>query len=277
MSDIAEKVLLAITKSIKNDEMVLPTLPEVALQVRDAAEDENADVATLCKVLQNDTALSARVIKVTNSPLMRTNQTITDLKTAVSRLGIKYTANLAMGLAMEQMFQATNDSIDQLLRENWQKSTEIAGICHVLCRHYTKLAPDQATLAGLVHRIGALPVLTFAENHQALQKANVLKLLIDKLSPTLGTLILKHWDFPVELQNVPKEHLRFSRDIETVDYADLVMIAMLQTTIDTDHPYAQMDWSEISAFQRVGLDPDLAMMEVEDLSEDMEAAMAYLE
>jgi len=55
------------------------------------------------------------------------------------------------------------------------------------------------------------------------------------------------------------------------------MIAMLQTTIGTDHPYAQMDWSEISAFQRVGLDPDLAMMEVEDLSEDMEAAMAYLE
>lgn len=277
MSDIAEKVLLAITKSIQNDEMVLPTLPEVALQVRDAAEDENADVPTLCSVLQNDTALSARVIKVTNSPLMRTNQTITDLRTAVSRLGIKYTANLAMGLAMEQMFQATNDTIDQLLRENWQKSTEIAGICHVLCRHYTKLAPDQATLAGLVHRIGALPVLTFAENHSALQKPNVLKALIEKLSPTLGALILKQWDFPEALQNVPQEHLRFSRDIPTPDYADLVMVAMLQTTLGTDHPYAQLDWNNISAFKRLGLDPNIAMMEVEDLSEDMEAAMAYLD
>jgi HD-like signal output (HDOD) protein len=162
MSDIAEKVLQAITKSIKNDEMVLPTLPEVALQVRDAAENENANVDTLCSVLQNDTALSARIIKVTNSPLMRTSQTITDLRTAVSRLGLQYTANLAMGLAMEQMFQATNDTIDELLRENWQRSTEVAGISHVLCRHYTSLKPDQATLAGLVHRIGALPVLTFA-------------------------------------------------------------------------------------------------------------------
>jgi len=277
MSDIAEKVLHAITKSIKNDEMLLPTLPEVALQVRDAAEDENANVDTLCRVLQNDTALSARVIKVTNSPLMRTSQTITDLRTAVSRLGLQYTANLAMGLAMEQMFQATNDAIDQMLRENWQRSTEAAGISHVLCRHYTKLKPDQATLAGLVHRIGALPVLTFAENHPQLQKPNVLRALIEKLSPSLGALILKHWDFPEELQNVPKDHLNFERDIATPDYADIVMLAVLQSYIGSDHPYTKLDWSTISAFNRLGLDPTIALAEVEDLSDDMEAAMAYLD
>ncbi len=277
MSDIAEKVLQAITKSIKKDEMVLPTLPEVALQVRDAAENENANVDTLCRVLQNDTALSARIIKVTNSPLMRTSQTITDLRTAVSRLGLQYTANLAMGLAMEQMFQATNDTIDELLRENWQRNTEVAGISHVLCRHYTSLKPDQATLAGLVHRIGALPVLTFAENHTQLQKPNILRALIEKLAPTLGGLILKNWEFPESLQNVPQEHINFSRVVDKADYADIVMLSVLQSYIGTSHPYTQLNWGEISAFGRLGLDPSISIADVEDLSEDMEAALAYLD
>lgn len=277
MSDIAEKVLRAITESIKRDEMVLPTLPEVALRVRETAEDPNADVNKLTNVLQNDTALSARVIKVANSPLMRTAITCTDLKSAVSRLGMTYTANLAMGLAMEQMFQATNDSIDQMFRQVWAHSTEVAGISHVLCRHYTKLPPDQATLAGLIHRIGALPVLTFAEMHVALQKPNVLKVLVDKLAPPLGTTILKHWDFPEELVDVPREHLRFDRTVDKADLADVVMIANLQSYIGTDHPYTQMDWNNIGAFDRLGLDPNFSACEAEDLAGDMEAAMAFLE
>ena len=277
MSDIAEKVLLAITRSIQSDQMVLPTLPEVALQVRDAAEDENADIPMLCGVLQNDTALSARIIKVTNSPLMRTNQTITDLRTAVSRLGIRYTANLAMGLAMEQMFQATNDTIDALLRDNWQRSTEIAGICHVLCRHYTKLAPDQATLAGLIHRIGALPLLTFAENHSALQKPELLRALIERLSPALGALILKHWDFSSELQAVPEHCLDFARQIDRADYADLVTVAMLQTAAQYGNSYGDVDKQHVTAFQRLGINPYADILADEDLSEDMEAAMAYLD
>ena len=69
---------------------------------------------------------------------------------------------------VQQMFQATSEMVDKRMREIWSRSTEIAGICHVLCRHRTKLRPDQATLAGLVHKIGALPILTYAEEHPGL-------------------------------------------------------------------------------------------------------------
>mgnify|MGYP000281771001 CR=1 FL=1 len=115
-----------------------------------------------------DDDITARIIKVVNSPLLRTSKEITDIQMAISRLGINYTCNLATGLAMEQMFQATSDVVDRKMREVWNKSTEIAGICHVLCRHYTRLMPDQATLAGLVHQIGVLPILTYAEENNAL-------------------------------------------------------------------------------------------------------------
>ena len=113
MSKLAEKVLLDLTRAIDHDELVLPTLPEVALKVREAAEDPNVGIPEMTKVIGNDAALTARIIKVVNSPLLRTNREITDLQMAIGRLGINYTCNLATGLAMEQMFQATTDVVDR--------------------------------------------------------------------------------------------------------------------------------------------------------------------
>ena len=267
-----------IIKAIENDQLVLPTLPEVALQVREAAVNEDIDIQKLSRVITNDPALSARIIKVANSPLLRASREIEDLKMAVSRLGIDYTANLATGLAMEQMFQATSDIIDKKMRDVWSRSTEVAGISHVLCRHFTKLKPDQATLAGLVHKIGALPILTYAEdNRKLLKDIPMLDKLIEMANPEIGRKILEAWDFPDLLKRVPEEHIQFDREVDTVDYADVVMVANLQSYIGTDHPLTHMDWSEISAFGRLGLSHEVNSHEVEDLSEEMKAAMALLQ
>ena len=278
MTTLAEKVLAELSAAIDNDELVLPTLPEVALKVREAAEDPNIGIPELAKVIGNDAALSARIIKVVNSPLLRTSKEITDLQMAVGRLGINYTANLATGLAMEQMFQATSDVVDRKMREVWNKSTEIAGICHVLCKHYTRLAADQATLAGLVHQIGVLPILTYAEEHSALLADSIsLNHVIDAIHPMIGEKILKAWDFPAPLACVPGQYLDFTRDSAKVDYVDIVQVATLQSYLGTEHPYTKLDWSTVPAFAKLGLDPKVDMKEDEDLSEAMEAAMSMLQ
>ncbi len=276
-SNIVETVGKDIVQAIKSDKLVLPTLPEVALRVRDVASDPDADINRLSEEIGRDAALTARIIKVANSPLLRASQEIENLKMAVMRLGMEYTANIATGLAMEQMFQATSDLVDSRLRETWNRASEIAGICHVLCKHYTKLRPDQATLAGLVHKIGVLPILTYAEdNPDLLRDSMTLDMVIEKLHPILGSLILKKWDFPSELINIPRQYLDFNRASEKADYADLVTVAMLQSYMGSDHPMAQVDYHTVTAFERLGLDPDMQDAEGEDLSEDMEAAMALL-
>ncbi|WP_019529944.1 HDOD domain-containing protein [Dasania marina] len=278
MSTVAEQVRDDLLEAIANDKIVLPTLPEVALQVREIAADPNVNAQKLDNIISNDAALTARIIKVANSPLLRARNPIEDLKMAVMRLGIDYTANLATGLAMQQMFQATSDTVDKYMREVWAKSTEVAGISHVLCRHYTKLKPDQATLAGLVHKIGVLPILTYAEdNRRLLRDIKVLDEVIASIHPQIGRKILETWDFPEELQLVPEQHLNFDRNVAQVDYADIVMVANLQSYIGSDNPLTQMDWTPISAFQRLGLDPEVNAHEAEDLSADMEAAMALLQ
>ncbi|WP_185231451.1 HDOD domain-containing protein [Teredinibacter franksiae] len=278
MNALAEQVLQDINGAIDNDKLILPTLPEIALRVREVADDPDASIRQLGNAISSDAALTARVIKIANSPLFRARREIEDLNMALSRLGMQYTCNLATGLAMEQMFQATSDLIDKRLRAVWSRSSEIAGMCHVLCKHRTNLRADQAALAGLVHQIGVLPVLSYAEDNPSLMSSSMaLDGVIEAIHPKLGVKILTTWEFPTELRNVPVDYLNFTRKIDKPDYADLVTVAMLQNQASGVGDYfAELDLTTVQAFYRLDLDPNIEAAEAENLSEEMEAAMAML-
>lgn len=277
MSQVADRVREEIIQAINNDKLVLPTLPEVALKVREVADDPDADLDQLAQVIGRDAALSARIVRVANSPLLRANRAIEDLKSALMRLGMEYTCSLATGLAMQQMFQATSDLVDSRLRDVWSRSSEVAGMCHVLCKHYTKLRPDQATLAGLVHKIGVLPILTYAEEHPSLLIDSLtLDRVIDELQGPLGDLILKTWDFPADIIKVPSQHLNFERTGSEADYADLVTVALLHSHMGDSSTLGELDCHQVTAFARLGIDPDMQSAEAEDLSDEMAEAMDML-
>ena len=52
--------------------------------------------------------------------------------------------------------------------------------------------------------------------------------------------------------------------------------ATLQSHLGSQHPYTQLDWNNIPAFSKLGLDPNTLLQEDEDLSAAMDAAMTML-
>ena len=196
-------------------------------------------------------ALSARLIKVVNSPLLRATQEVTDLHTAITRLGINYSSNLAIGLVMEQIFHARSEVVEQKMREVWRKSLEIAGVSYALCRHCTQLKPDQAALGGLVHQIGVLPILTYAEDHYDLLSDPVsLNHVIERIHPLLGDKLLQVWEFPEMLLKIPGQYQDFSRQTKAIDYIDLVQIA----TVFKGQDIEALD--ALHAFKKLKVDAD---------------------
>ncbi|PCH58322.1 MAG: histidine kinase [SAR86 cluster bacterium] len=271
MNSNIEHVKQALLEALNKDQLVLPTLPEIALKVREAANDPNIDIKRLNSLIGSDAALSARIIKVANSPLVRSKQTIENLPAALSRLGITYSCNLAMGLAMEQMFQATNEMIDRRMRETWARSAEVAAIANVLAQSYTKLQADQATLAGLTHLIGVLPILTYIEEQGILldpDQSEQLDDLIANLSPQLGESILRTWSFPEAIVKVPSQHSNYQRDCAEVDYVDVVIVAKLQS-YGSESPDTELSWEQIPAFAKLGLAESEESLELSDLDLDM--------
>lgn len=273
MSNLAEVIRDRVRNAVAEDELELPTLPEVALRIRDEGQKESVSAASLCEVIAQDPGLAAFLVKAANSPMFRGANSIDDLQTAIGRLGVVYAANLATGLAIKQMFHATSEFIDRKLRSVWAHACEVAAISGVIANSFTELPPDQATLAGLTHSIGTLPVLMFAEENEALIKDRVtLDKAIDSVHGSLGTMILHNWDFPAELVMVPAGYSTFDRTTEQPDLVDVVMVANLQTMIGTEHPFAKLDWSRIGAFTRLGLDPNPQSQDLDAFYEDVAAA-----
>jgi putative nucleotidyltransferase with HDIG domain len=212
-----------------------------------------------------------------NSAMMRGQTNIEDLKQVVSRLGLKMIRDLVTSIVVKQMFVSNSPVTEKRLRESWEHSTSVAAICHVLAAQYTKIPPEQAMLAGLVHDIGALPIITKAEKYpELLADKELLDKIIYKLHTTLGRIILTAWGFPDELIQVASEHENLERDSKQVDLVDLVTVANLQSYVGTDHPLTQRDWSAIPAFGKLGLDPQINIVDVQETSDDIENARRIL-
>ncbi|MEJ2345278.1 MAG: HDOD domain-containing protein [Gammaproteobacteria bacterium] len=270
---VTEDALLSqLQEDIANNDLVLPTLPEVALRVRDAVEDDNTSAGQIADIVATDASLSARLLRVANSPLYRARNPIDNLQTAIARMGYAVVRNLITSLVMQQMFQATTEGLDQRLRQLWEHNVQVAAISRVLAARTPGLQKDQAMLGGLIHDIGILPILVRAEDMPELaENDELLDRLIDKLHPILGAQILTSWDFPESLIAVAAGHEDLQREHEgPADYVDVVTVANLQGYIGTSHPVSRLDWSSVPAFAKLGIEPDINVVEIEDHQEELE-------
>ncbi len=262
-----------LVQDLESGDLQLPTLPEVALRVRDVVDDENANASQIADIIAQDAALSARLLQVVNSPLYRGRQEIDRLSMVIARLGNKLVRNLVTSQVMKQMFQATNDMVDQRLRSVWEHSVQVAAISRALASRAPGIEPDQAMLAGLLHDIGTLPILYRAEERdELLDTPGLLDHLIETLHTRIGGDILKHWKFPEALVAVAAEHEDLTREhAGPADLIDVVQVANLQSHIDSNHALSQADWSKIPAFHQLGLDVDVHEIELTDVAEEIDA------
>ena len=218
MADLALNIANDIQEALSNDSLDLPSLPEVALEIREEAESDLVSPTSLAKVVSKDPGLSAQLIKIANSPMFRATRAIEDLSQAISHLGVEYAANMVTGLAMQHMFQATSDMVEIKFRQVWKASTGIAAWSSVISQRYTKLRPDLATLAGLTHKIGVLPILSWVqEHHHLVRDSMTLDKLIDSGHPTIGTMILKEWKFSEEIISVPQKYQSLNHQADHSD------------------------------------------------------------
>lgn len=264
MSEKAEQVFAELQEAIANDKIILPTLPEVALKVRDAAEAENSSAHSIADILSQDASLTTRLIQVANSPLYRGANAIEDIQMAVTRLGIKIVKDLVVRLAMKQMYQATSDVLDKHFRDAWTTSVEVAAISRMMAG-MTSVPTEQALLAGLIHNIGTLPILVFAEDDNDLFNNDAaLTEVIQSIQARVGKMILESWKFSAEFIDVVSNCYQFDRKHDgKADLADIVQVALLQGGFAEGRAGAE-DWAHIQAFEKLGMDTEVNAIDIEE-------------
>ncbi|GGI73080.1 HDOD domain-containing protein [Shewanella gelidii] len=230
------QLLVGLLKKLKNDDLVLPTLPEVAMRVQSVVSEPNTSLKKVANIIGQDAAMSARIIKVANSVMYSRGVPADNINNAVTRIGLTQIKSIATSVAMEQLFISTNEMVWQVMDEVWGTSIDVTASACAMLTLYKKKHPqshlniDTLTLAGLVHNIGALPVLTEAENHpEMFTGIDQLRALVRKMQGPIGRAVLKSWDFAPEVMEVVERWADLPYLPEEVTYLDFIRAAAFYT------------------------------------------------
>jgi HD-like signal output (HDOD) protein len=257
-SQVAFDFVRTLAAELSGGNLDLPSFPEIAIRVRRVLSDPNSSVEQVVRVVGSEPALAARLLRISNSAsLNRSGRAVTDLRTAINRIGYNMVRSAAISFSMAQIRKSNKlAGLEHHLNELWQRSTVVAAFAYVLARNCTKVNPDEAMLTGMMHGIGKLYVLTRVIDHPALFASHtMLNQIISEWHTSIGKAILENWNFSEAMAQAVGDQADFSRiEDGPPDLTDVVAVAILMASHDGDSPVLQAALSDLGAAKRLGLD-----------------------
>uniref|UniRef100_A0A486XSQ2 HDOD domain-containing protein n=1 Tax=Rheinheimera sp. BAL341 TaxID=1708203 RepID=A0A486XSQ2_9GAMM len=231
---VQQQLLHILQQKIQQDKLVLPTLPDIALKVRQRSSDPDVSLLDMADVIAQDPALAARVIKVSNSAFMGRSIKVSTLSQAVTRIGLSQIRNIAIAMALEQIFVARHKQVQQQLDALWHSSVQTTSIAVACLSYYNShaarsgLNKDVLTLIALIHNIGALPLLAEAEREQQLLgDPRFLQHLASSLSADVSVRILQAWNFDEMFQRAALNWRKIKPEQPVPGYTDFIRLAVI--------------------------------------------------
>ncbi len=232
-------VLAELSNDIKNNKLQIPSPPDLLLKVRKLTESDDTTSQDIADLVQFDPNTSGRLIKVSNSALFGSRYHVNSIAAAISRLGLSRVRSLLISLAIAQNFiHAKTKGLEKYFNKTWQQSNYVAAISFILAKNKSNIDPEQALLAGMIHNIGVLPLILRLNELPELRdkkelREHVANLVIPKLYPRAGKLIMDTWNFPAEISHVALTHadLTLASDGD-ISVSDIVQVAHQISLLD---------------------------------------------
>ncbi len=277
-------LLVRMRDDLEHDRLPLPSLPEVAIKIGKAIDEENCDAQRLAAIVQNDPAITAKLMRAANMVWYSPRKGSLDCAQSIMRLGFGITHKLVLTFALQQVFRDLPDPVARHARQTWDHSARIAAICFVLARQTRLFDPQEALLAGLLHDIGVIPILHYvAVSGDLAANPRLFAQVVKKLGPEVGVHLLRVWGFPQAFQQCALEAEHWDRDtLADADYCDLLICAQLYETsmMEPQEDGPDIELVEAPAYRRLSkrhgeeLDIQTILQEARDEMEQFQALLA---
>lgn len=207
----ADRLLIAsLLRAVKNEGVRLPLMPTEMLEIQRMISSPDCDIAELAKTIERNPSIAGKLLGVANSVFYRTRNDATSLEAAIMRIGLRGTSIVVTAIiSREKFFQLKGQP--ELGNEICSYSLAAGATAQLLARR-VRLSEQDAFMAGLLHDLGRVFVLSTAEDIRRdsrgalAPKEETVESVADYLHADLGALIAEQWHLPPELVTAIRYH-----------------------------------------------------------------------
>jgi putative nucleotidyltransferase with HDIG domain len=188
----------ALADRLERADVVLPLPPRVATEVLALTRDQDADFTRIAQLLHQDPALAGHVLRIANSPTHLPRSPIVSLQQAITRLGLRNLAEIALIASVQcGVFRVPGHEAE--LRQIWRHALASGAFGREIARSLRSNV-ESAFLCGLLHTIGKPLVLQttidLASKLDVTAQADDVAALIEEFHVTAGGLLARRWALP---------------------------------------------------------------------------------
>lgn len=275
----SKESLRKLIAEVEQGELVFSTHPHVALQVRLALDDPDIHLDKAAKVVQAEPLLASRIVAIANSVAFnRSGKPISDIRSAVTRLGINLVRALSTGLIMRQISATSTAEHETLASRLWEHSSHVAALCYVLARRVSHQNPDMAMFAGIVHEVGGFYLISRASAYPDLIDCGGDETWATGGEALVGDAVLRALAVPDDIAQAVRAQWQGNVTLPPKSLADTLFLANCLTPITNplQPAISNSEHSEMLALAgQVIADNALAAV-LEESSEELNAITASL-
>jgi len=256
--NVAFHFVQALASELSGGKIELPGFPHIVMRVQKILGDETADATRIVRVLGSEPVLASQIVRMANSAALHpTNTVVTDLRSAVARVGLDTVRSATIAFAVRQLRDAPLlKGLEAPLGVLWRRSVLVASLSCVIARRLTDVNPDSALLAGLLQGIGRLYILTRASSHRVLfADQGSYHTIEQEWHLSIAAALLENWGIAEEIVQAVQESENFER--EARGHVSLTDVLVAATILAEHHNQPQLLFPQIQGakpLQRLKLD-----------------------
>ena len=205
------QMLEDIAHELSSGSVVFPTCFDAALRLRKELQNPDLSITQIARVVALEPLVATRLMQLAGSVLHSPDGTPAgDLQAAINRLGVDLVRTTALAIAMSQLLRSKETALfGDFARALWGHSIRAAAATRLLAQTYThsRINPDQALLAGLVHDLGAFYMLYRAVQYEELRmRPETVKYLMLQWHESIGVSLLSALGLPEQIVNAVADH-----------------------------------------------------------------------
>lgn len=223
----AFRFLQAIAADLARGKIAFPTFSRATIKIRTALDQPDIDADRLAQAISTEPLLAARLVQMANSAALNPGgRPVGDVPNAILRVGMASVRSVAVAVAIEQLrAEARHPAFQPFAEAAWRHSVEVAAVAQVLAKRLSRINPDEALFAGLVHDIGHFYLLSQAQHYPELeQDPDQLAHVLAEWHPSIGRALLHEFQLSEGVLEAVAEHenghhrmpLRFMPDLVTL-------------------------------------------------------------